>query len=283
MNRGVAVLAAVLLAGCEPAFDVDFVANAPVDGSTVTLRLDGVDLGRVDGGTETRTRGQTGEFRFQRELLATPADLLSNSDIDGGEYDSIRLRFAIDEGAVQRSGLATEFIEIGANDDADVAFMIDGDEDDRVSLTVALDLILSLRENQDETGFTLDPVIRAMDRADAASVEGTVAASLISGVDCGALARPAVYAYLGSDVEPDERDGANAEPIAVSEISRAVVGAPGSYVLNYLAPATYTLALTCQSQLENGTQPALDGANIVFFEPRNLELEAGEQALLNFP
>lgn len=271
------------LAGCEPAFDVDVVANAPVDGASALLRLEGVDLDRVDGSEEARTRSTVGEYRYQRDTLARPSDLLSNSDIRGGEYRGLRLRFAADEGSVARDGLATEFIELGSNADAPVAFMIDADEDERVSLTLALDLILSLRENQDEPGYTLDPLVRAMERADIASVSGAVAASLMSAPACNTLtARPAVYAYAGHDLTPDERDGSGAEPLAVSEISRDSFGASGSYELDYLPPGEYTLALTCSAQLENGAEPALDEVEILFFSATEITLDPGETASLDF-
>lgn len=272
-----------VLAGCGPALDVDLVANAPVDGASVLLRLEGVDLDRIDGREEARTRGAVGEYRYQRDTPALPDDLLSNSDIRGGEYRGLRLRFAADEGSVARTGLATEFIEIGSNADAEVAFMIDGDEDGRVSLTVALDLILSLRENQGEAGFTLDPVLRAMERRDVASVSGDVAAGRINAPACSTLAsRPAVYAFAGHDLVPDERDGGGAEPLAVSEISRSAFGAAGRYTVDYLPPGDYTLALTCSAQLENGTEPALDDATIAFFAATEITLDAAEQVTLNF-
>lgn len=282
MKRGVAVLVATLLAGCEPAFDVDFVANAPVDGSTVTLRLDGVDLRKQDNSRESRTRSTVGEYRLQRDALPTPADLLSNSDIGGGEYSGIRLDFAADEGSVARTGMTTELIEIGTVDDAAVAFMIDDGEDDRVSLVVALDLVLSLRENEDEAGFTLDPRLRAMERSDAAGVSGTIAASRFSNPSCALPdARPAVYAFAGLGVTPDERDGDAVEPLAVSELA-AAGGSSFGYAVDYLPPGPYTLAFTCESQLENGRLPAADDEVIDFFSVDDLTLAAGEQVELNF-
>lgn len=272
---------ALLLAACEPAFDVDVVANAPVDGASVTLRLDGVDLGLRDGGSEARTRSTTGEYRFQRDRTALPADLLSNSDIGGGEYDGVRLRFADDEGSVTRIGVADETIEIGTANEAPVAFVIDEDEDDRVSLVVALDLVLSLRENVDEPGYTLDPLIRAMERNDAASVGGTIAPALLTDPSCALIgARAAVYAFEGADVTPDERDGDASEPLAVSELTDQGAG-PASYTLDYLPPGTYTLALTCEAQLENGALPAADDADLDFLASGELTLDPAETGRLD--
>ncbi len=274
---------ALLLAGCESSFNVDFVATPlSTEDSTVTLRLEGVELRKTSSGTSKLTRNSTGEYRFENGAVATPADLLSNSDIDGDEYAGLSLLLADDPGTVTRSGQPDETIEAGTASGAEalVAFSVDDDSDDTTSLVVALDGVLSLSENEDEAGFTLDPVIRAMEKDDASSVSGTIPASRFGDAACR-TGTALVYVFKGLDVTPDERDGVGVEPLATAPILRSGAGAPGTYVIDYLPPGNYTLAFTCEGQFENGRLPSED-EDIDFFEGAEVRLDPGERVRVDF-
>lgn len=275
---------AVLLAGCEPSFNVDLVVTPPADDdAVVTLRMDGVELRKSGGDFDALTRNSTGEYTAQAGTQQpSPEDLLSGSDIDGGSYDAIRLLLADDPlGDVQRPRVNDEDIEAGtAASDTPVSFSIDDDEDNTTSLTVVLDLVLSLSEKEDEAGFTLDPAIRAMQTDDAASVTGSIPASRFADTACS-TGTTLVYAFKGQNVEPDERDGVGVEPFATARIVRTGAGTPGTYVLNFMPPGSYTLAFTCEGQFENGRLAAED-EDVDFFEGPNVTLDAGENARVDF-
>lgn len=274
---------AVLLAGCESSFNVDFVATPLTDeDSAVTLRLEGVELRKTSGGTSRLTRNATGEYVVENGVDPVPADLLSNSDIDGDEYAGLRLLLADDPGTVSRTGLPDEAIEAGTGTGAEalVAFEVDDDSDDTVSLVIALDLVLSLAENEDEPGFTLDPVIRAMERADAASVGGTIPGTRFADPACS-LGTALVYAFSGRDIVPDERDGVGVEPLATAPILRNAPDATGTYMLDVLAPGDYTLAFTCEGQFENGRLPAED-EDVDFFDGAEVSLDPGDSLRVDF-
>lgn len=274
---------ALLLAGCDPSFNVDFVATPLADTTAaVTLRLEGVDLRKTDGTTVTLTRNSTGEFRVQGLTQPVAAELLSKSNIDGGEYDRLRLRLADDPGTVARTAQTTEDIEAGTatGDDTAVAFDINADKSGTTSLLVALDTVLSLSEKTDGTGFTLDPVIRAMDNGDAARVSGSIPTSRFADAACSTGTR-LVYAFVGTGVTADERDGVGVEPIATAPIERSVAGGPGSYVLDFMPPGEYTLAFTCEGQFENGRLHSDDEA-IDFFDGPDVTLEPGDNVRVDF-
>ena len=280
--RIAALTLASLLCACEPSFNVDLVATPLTqDGSSVTLNLDGAVMRKQDGSSEELTRGSTGQFRFTEDQELLPTDLLSNSDIGGGEYSGIRLLLADDVGSVTRPLVADE--DIDATDApplvADVNFMIDEDEDDTVSLLVALDLPLSLSENADSAGFTLDPVFRAMDSSDAATVRGTIPASRFAPVAC-TNGTAVVYAFKGLDVTADERDGTAAEPLATAPVPAGSVAATRAYRIDFMPPGDYTLALTCDGQRENGRLAADPG--MVFQPGPEVSLEAGQDLVQNF-
>lgn len=279
--RWVACALSGLLAACEPAFDVDFVATPlPGDGE-VLLRLEGVELRKTGGGTERIDRGSTGEYRIPGQTDPVARELISNSDIDGGEYAGLRLRLADPAGQVARVGQTRQDIEIGNadGDEAAVAFMVDSDEDERISLLVVLDLVLSLSREEGEPGFTLDPRIRAMETQDIAAVRGSIPATRFINAACTA-GTTLVYAFAGKDITPDERDGSGVEPLATAEIRRNGAGTAGTYRLDPLPPGDYTLAFTCQGERENGRLAAEDG--IEFFEGAQLKLEPGDDLTVDF-
>lgn len=284
-SRSTLIVCSLLLAACEPQINVEIVATPLDSDSDVTLRLDGVDLQRLDSGTESLTRNRTGEYLIAGGTATPlPADLLSNSDIESGEYTGLLLRLADNIGNVSRSGQPSIFIDAGVAtfQAADVAFMVDGDRDQNISLVVAMDLALSLSEDNGE--FTLDPLIRAMEREDAASLGGNISASRLDGTDCNftdSIARVYLFKRTGSEpVVPDERDGSNPEPFAVADVLRGGAGTGGTYRLDYLPPGDYTLALTCDGQFENGRRPADE--NMDFELEGNVRLDAGQDRVLDF-
>lgn len=274
---------AALLAGCEPSFNVDLVATPLADEDAIaTIRLDGVELRKTDGNTDKLKRSSTGEYIVDATVDTVPEDLLSNSDIDGGRYDGLKLLLADDLGDVSRPGRADETIEAGTATllYAPVSFDIDEDDDKTTSLVVALDLVLSLSEKENEAGFTLDPLIRVMDIDDASSVSGSIPASRFADPACS-TGTTLVYAFAGRDIEPDERDGTGVEPYATAPIIRRGTGNAGTYLLDYLPPGDYTLAFTCEGQFENGRLPSED-EEIDFFEGGQVQLKAGESVRVDF-
>lgn len=271
-----------LLAGCESSADIQLVAGPAPEGTTVTLRLDGVDLRRIDGDLEEVRRNSVGEFTIQAGSDPTPQDLVTDAKLENGEYAGIRLRLADDAGTVEFTDDPDVIIEASPDADtrdAEVAF--DFDEDDDKRIVVALDLVLSLSQDQPGDEVVLDPVIRAMEREDAASVSGSIPASRFDDDTCleGGTAR--VYAFVGNNVEPDERDGNEAEPIAVADIVRPDLQSDGTYRFDHMPPDDYTLAFTCEGEFENGIEPA-DDEVIDFFEGADLRLDPGEDLVVDF-
>ncbi|MGH8519558.1 MAG: carboxypeptidase-like regulatory domain-containing protein [Panacagrimonas sp.] len=276
--------ALTLLAGCESSFDVDFVAGPAPEDSTVTVRVEGVDLRQIDGDIEEVRRNDIGEFISQAGAEDDANELVTNAKIDNGEYAGVRLILADDAGTLEVEGDPDEPIEpTDAADtrDTEVAFDFDdGDDGNDIRIVVALDLVLSLSQDQDTGEVTLDPVIRAMDSEDAASVGGTIPASRFDDGACGeGTAR--VYAFVGSDVEPDERDGNGVEPLAVADIVRTDSNSAGQYQFRFMPPDDYTLAFTCESEFENGLEPA-DDEDIDFFEGADIRLDPGEDLTVDF-
>lgn len=275
---GLLLAAALALAGCESSFNVDVVADGYGDARAVTLNLDGLQVAPLGTGNPRNvTRDVTLALAVPARTQAQSTDLVSDAKIADDEYDGVRLRFDETEGSLvdSRTGSAGTFPIVRANGDdpdddpfADVAFMFDQDDDETVSVIVAVDVPLSLRFDDGNNEYRLDPVVRAMESGDEASVSGTVR-SIPAGAECSEGV--AVYAFEGDGIVPDERGGGSVEPIA-----SAPVATDGSFTLRFLPDGDYTLAATCEAEEDNGTEDRSDDDEIDFGDGEDVRLTAGE-------
>jgi hypothetical protein len=280
-----AAVVALVLGGCKSSFDVDLVTGPAPESSTVTVRVEGVDLERIDGDVEELRRNSTGEFTSQGGVQDEVQELVTDGDIKNGEYARIRLRLDDDAGTVRIQGEPDEPIEpsdTADTRDTEVAFDFEDDDEDDVRIVVALDLVLSLSQDEDTGEFTLDPVIRAMETEDAGTISGTIPASRFDDAACDDdTARLRMYAFVGAGVEPDERNGIGAEPIAVADIVRTGPNSDGTYQFRFMPPDDYTLAFTCEGEFENGIEPA-DDEVIDFSDGEDVRLDPGEDLRADF-
>lgn len=283
------LISTAALAGCESSLNIDVVVPAYAPDTEVRLNLEGVALQPTGNGAAVEIiRSADLNLRVLDDRSAVPTTLISGAAPADGEYRGLRLLFDDIEGAVidldalppARGG------DIDRADDADpaddmlaaVAFLFEEDEGDDRSLILALDLGLSLSRPEGSDDYVLDPVVRAMEAGDQARVSGTVLATLLTDADC-ADGGVAIYAYAGADISPVERSSSGVvQPIATAAVDRSLASA--TYVLDYLAPGTYTLALTCDAEDDNGVEAADD--SLEFFGSTTVELEPAERLVLNF-
>lgn len=267
-------LALPALSACESAFDVSLSADPPDTEQRVTLPLDGLTLRRTDGQVialdfDDPIAVDLLQFDFDR-----PYGLIVNRSVDEGDYNGLQLRLDGEGAELQALDGGVFPIETTTTSGfAPLAFRI---EDDRnIALELALDLRLSLARLNDDR-YRLRPVLRAIRAGEGAILQGEVSPLLLAGPDCGLGA--AVYLFEGPDVEPDERDGVAAEPYATAPVQ--IQQAPAFYRIGVLPAGTYTVALTCDGEFEDGADladPTLDFVGT----PVNVELRAGQVGTLN--
>ena len=117
--------------------------------------------------------------------------------------------------------------------------------------------------------YTLTPALRSVRTEDAARVEGNVAVVCPAGTVLPD--RAAIYLYSGRNVQPDDLDGADAEPFATTGVIDSGTVAL-RYALRFLPAGNYTLAFTCQGDEE---VPG-SGENLEFRNVENVTVEAGD-------
>ncbi len=269
-----------LLAGCDGVFTVDLRTSPPADPeiADVQANLLGVELRKADS-TSTTLEFRDSEPVDLRDLAtsSTPLRLFTSETLPTGEYTGIRLLFdtAVDAKVVDTAG-ATFPMQLAAGNFADMDFTVEEDKRSTETLSLALDLRQSLAFDEATDEYTFTPVLRSVRTADAAQVSGTVSVTCPTGSSM--LEDGAVYLYQGTNVDPDDLDGAGAEPLATTRIVRDLaLGNALTYALRYLPAADYTLALTCQ-----GAADALGASNdLVFSNTQNIRLGDGEAKTLD--
>ncbi len=274
------IFAATLLAGCDGVFTVDLGTNPPADPAIadVQANLLGVELRKADS-TSTTLEFRDSEPVDLRDLATanTPMRLFTSETLPTGDYTGIRLLFDADVDAkvVDTAG-ATFPMQLVAGNFVAVDFSVEEDKRSTETLSLALDLRQSLAFDDATDEYTLTPVLRSVRTADAAQVSGTVSVACPAGSTM--LEDGAVYLYQGTNVDPDDLDGAGAEPFATTRIVRdPPSGVALTYALRFLPAADYTVALTCQ-----GDTDALGESNdLVFSNVQNISLGDGESMTLN--
>ena len=153
-------------------------------------------------------------------------------------------------------------------------------------MTIDFDLRKSVTDPQGQTvvldvaeydEFKLRPTLRLVMTDESGAIEGTVSETLLSGPDCsGSDDDGSVYVFAGGNVVPDDVDGIDPDPVTTADVEWN--GQAYFYRAAYLEPGTYTVAFTCQQELDD---PENDDP-IVFTDGANVPVNAGSVTEHNF-
>jgi hypothetical protein len=138
-----------------------------------------------------------------------------------------------------------------------------------------LDLRQSLSYDESKDRYTLTPALRSVSTDDAARIEGVV--TVVCPLDPLLVPGEAVYLFEGTDVSPDDLDGAGVEPFATTSVTRSATTAL-VYALRFLPDGEYTLALACNGyEDELGVDDDLNFRNVT-----NVSIDRRDVVLRNF-
>jgi hypothetical protein len=274
IRSGVIVAAlALLLSGCDAAWiTVDLGTDPPADPkiSAVQANLLGLEFRKGDS-TTTTLEFRDGEIVDLLDLRdADPLRLFTNEELPAGTYTGVRLLFDPDqEQSRVTTSLGDTRLRLAAGTFAAVSFTVEDEKESREELTLMLDLRQSLSFDEANDRYTLTPALRSVRTEDAARVEGNVAVVCPAGTVLGDDG--AIYLYSGRNMQPDDLDGAEAEPFATTGVIDSGTLAL-RYALRFLPAGNYTLAFTCQGDEEvPGSSENLEFRNV-----ENVALEAGD-------
>lgn len=125
--------------------------------------------------------------------------------------------------------------------------------------------------------YTLEPVLRLVDTLTAGAIEGLVASDAAQAPGC----IPVVYAFAGQNVAPDDIDRVAPEPVTEATVRLDSASGDFRYVLAHLPPGDYTVALTCQGDLDRPDRD--DSAVVTFAAPRQVFVATGQRVRVDLP
>ena len=220
------------------------VTDAPVNSALgVYVQFSGVVLIKDDETQEELTFDEPKQINLLDYQAGNSVELFTDFEVEAGEYSQIRLM-------VDTEGNNDTYISF-----ADGSFELEIPSGEQTGLklvsgfTVTADesvsfmLDFDLRKAITVTGngeYKLRPTIRLIDLADYGSITGTLSSEL-----CNSEDTKAVYVYEGEVTEPDDL-GTDGEPVATASVDAEL-----SYTASYLTPGDYTVAVTCQAELDD--------------------------------
>ncbi len=310
---GIAMLASAGLVGCLSSGDSNggggetgtlslAITDAPVDrAEAVFVEFDRITLKHQDG---ERLVFEYDEPR-KIDLLALQGEeyepLLIDEEVPAGRYEWVRLG-VLPHDSVQTPGnkLTTSYIQFPADPDLPASpvyleipsglqtglklqggFVVP--VNDFASYTIDFDLRRSIVTvprggNHEDPDYMLKPVVRMIDNAEVGHLWGVVDFTLLPDVDA-CPDTGAVYVFEGDDAELIDMQE-DAGPVATALLRDRDDGTYG-YRVGFLAAGDYTVALTCDADLD---QPEEDNSEDVGFAwSESVEIVAGEKTQRDIP
>jgi hypothetical protein len=191
----------------------------------------------------------------------TTADLLINMPIKPGDYK--QLRFIVDNAPmanhVEKVGGGVENLDIpnGSTVGLKVRQKFTIPNNRQMNFTVDFDLRKSVKRNRSNGRYRLKPKMRFAVDTDVGLIRGAVAPILLIDPSCSDVdvdTHNAVYVYNGHNLIPDdinELSLLNVEPTTTTTINYNPVNGLYLYEAAFLPAGDYTVAFTCNSNLED--------------------------------
>lgn len=212
-------------------------------------------------------------------------ELLDQQIIPAGDYEWIRLHVnaqidGVNDSSIIINGAEYElYIPSGYQSGLKLNHGFQLIPNAEFNYTIDFDLRKSVVETT-PGDYTLRPSLRMVNSAQSATIIGTVQPGLVSSLSCSDLnpeTGNAVYLFDQHNTVPDDIDGIGVEPV-----SSAIVTLDGkgdySYTLGYIAEGDYTIAFTCDADLDTADKSeAID-----FSSTFNISVNAGDILKRNF-
>ena len=257
------------------------ITDAPVDNATqVWIQFAGLSIKPVDGDAIDFPFSSPMNINLLNLYGNRSEALISNEAVPGGEYEWIRLDVnaiydsVLDSYIVLNDGSEHELdIPSGSNTGLQINNVGLIEPNTKVNLTIDFDLSRSVVVSSGD--YHLKPVLRLVDNDEVGTLTGEVDEGLLV-VNCSD-ADPgtgnAIYVFA-NNITPDDIDGNYPEPVTVAKVEYNSTTGNYEYEVGFLPEGRYTVAFTCQSDLDD---PEADDA-IVFGDVRNnVNVEAGEE------
>jgi len=236
------------------------VGDAPVDGAqSVVVKFTGIELTGNSGNPVTITFPQPKSIDLMNQS-GTASAVLFNQPIPAGTYGQIRLMVVADgnpsNSYIMLSDGTMHGLQVPSGSETGLK-LVTGftvPSSGVVDYTIDFDLrqAITCPPGQAPACF-LKPVERLVDNTTVGNIQGTVSPLLVP-TGC----TPGAYLYSGTVTVPEDMDSTapstdTNQPLA-SRVPVANSQPPYYYQFTFLPPGTYTVAFTCQADLDNPDQ-----------------------------
>ena len=238
-------------------------------------------------------RVPAGVYTHARLVLEAPAKtpkVCASQDPEGGSH------------VVKKAGgLVPIFVPSGSNNGVKLAHPFLVPADGEAAVVIDWDLRQALHRPTGQTCYFLRPVFRVEAEKDSGRIVGTVLSSMLDNSnglcsDDDPDSGNAVYLYRDENQSPGDidaveaaDDNGQADPVATATVSRDDVSGDYEYVVSFLRPGDYTLAFTCQADLDRIPNPEgltddekQANDDITFQAPQNAVVEAQKTTVIPF-
>jgi hypothetical protein len=266
------------------------VADAPVDGATsVVVEFTGVELMQSNGNPVDINFTQPKFIDLLNQSNTASAQLF-NQPIPAGSYSSIRL-IVLADGDPSHSSITLQ----GAQTGLKLVSGFDVSSSGVVDYTIDFDLRKSITCPNGQTSCFLQPALRLVDNTTVGNIQGTVSPVLLTGTTTVPCPAPAVYLYSSAsptamsplqgnfNQNPANTQASVNSPVPVTSkapILDTTSANYGYYQFTFLPPGTYTVAYTCDADLDTST-----ATSPMTFSPvtANVSVVATQTTTVNFP
>ncbi len=236
------------------------ITDAPIDGiSEVWIQFYAIEFKPVDG---DRIRFDLDSPRNINVLSLTGAKseiLLDQVAIPAGDYEWIRLYVnanlddTLDSRVQLQDGSQLE-LEIPSGDSSGLQLVqgFSAIPAEPLHLTVDFDLRKSIAYTGNGR-YILRPVIQMVDDRIAGSISGTIDPNMLVDSHCSDTdpsTGNAVYVFAGNNITPDDIDGIIPDPYATTIVEFNTRSGDYQFEVGFLPEGQYTVAFTCQSDLD---------------------------------
>ncbi len=283
---GAVVLA---LAGCNSSSKTATlnlgVTDTPVDGAqSVVVAFTGVEL-MGPNGQQSFSFASEKTIDILQQQGTNSASLLSGESVSAGDYQWIRLDIDAANSYIVTSDGAQHALTIPSGSQSGLK-LVSGftvAEGSQADFLIDFNLRQAITQSNagGSTSYMLTPALRLINKQEVGSISGSAAATLtIGGTAISASAcSPAVYVYSDS---PTTLGGFNATvsggtaPLTSATLKLNSTSGDYDYTVGFLAPGTYTLAVTCAGD------DVSTATTLVFSASQTADVTANSTTTINF-
>ena len=251
--------------GTEYGFVTISITDAPVDIATeVRVQFNGIEFMPADNSSNQEPILVMFDEPVSINLLELQGNksktLLTNEILPTGHYDWIRLKITAVKDGVMDSYIRLvdgSVYELDMPSGLDVGLKIVGGLEIIANTPSAKTIDFDLRKSVIMDGlddFKIKPTLKLVSNDESGTIEGVVKIENLIAGGCSDLdpdTGNAVYLYEGFNVEPDDIDDRDPEPVASALVKLNSATGNYEYSFGFVPFGQYTLVMTCTSDIDD--------------------------------